>query len=190
MKVKPAKGSGRGGGVLVELGAKEAELPGSGARAAVTVLPVFKLKRILVPVDFSDCSKKALDYAVPFARQFGANVTLLFVVQPYMPVSDMVPLDVAAIEGRMKETGDKELAALKKTIEPDVKAETAIRVGSPHVEIVRAARELEVDLIILSTHGRTGFSHVLMGSTTERVVRHANCPVLVLREHEHEFLTS
>lgn len=174
--------------MVVELSARETELPGSGLRARVTALPVFKLKRILVPVDFSDCSRKALAYAIPFARQFGATVTLVFVIQPYMPISDMVPLDVEAIETRMRETGEKELAALKASIEPDVKAETAVRIGNPHLEIVRAARDLPADLIILSTHGRTGLSHVLMGSTAERVVRHANCPVLVLREHEHEFV--
>jgi universal stress protein A len=190
MKVKPTKRSGRGAGVVVELSARETELPGSRPRAAVTALPVFKLKHILVPVDFSACSQKALQYAIPFARQFGARLTLLFVVQPYLPVADMVPLDVGAIEGQMRETGEKELAALRKSIEPDVTAATVLRVGQPHLEIVRAARELKADLVIVSTHGRTGLSHVLMGSTTERVVRHAGCPVLVLREHEHEFLTS
>jgi universal stress protein A len=188
MKVKPTKRSGRGGGVVVELKARESEFPGSRPQATVTALPVFKLKRILVPVDFSECSKKALQYAVPFARQFGATLTLIFVIQPYMPVSDMVPLDAADLETRMQETGERDLAALRASIEPDVKAETAVRIGTPHLEIVRAARDTGADLIVLSTHGRTGFSHVLMGSTTERVVRHATCPVLVLREHEHEFV--
>lgn len=188
MKVKPSNRTGRAGGVVVELGARERELPGSGPRANVSALPVFKLKRILVPVDFSDCSRKAMQYAVPFARQFGATISLLFVVQPYMPISDMVPLDVEEIESRMRETGESELATLKASIDPDVKAETTVRLGNPHLEIVRAAQELPADLIILSTHGRTGFSHVLMGSTTERVVRHAKCPVLVLREQEHEFV--
>ncbi len=188
MKVKPSKRLGRRVGVVVELGAREKQLPGSGPRAAVSALPVFKLKRILVPVDFSECSHKALQYAVPFARQFGATLSLLFVIQPYMPVSDMVPIDVEAIEMQLRSSGEKELAALKAALEPDVKAETSVRIGHPHLEIVRAAAELQADLIVLSTHGRTGLSHVLMGSTTERVVRHAKCPVLVLREQEHEFL--
>lgn len=190
MKVKPSNRKGRAGtgGVVVELEARERELPGSGPRAVVSALPVFKLKRILVPVDFSDCSRKALQYAIPFARQFGAGITMLFVIQPYMPISDMVPLDIETIESRMRETAEKELAALKDTIEPDVKSDTAVRMGNPHLEIVRAAQDLNADLIIVSTHGRTGLSHVLMGSTTERVVRHAKCPVMVLREQEHEFV--
>ena len=182
MKVKPSNRSGNPGGVVVELGPAEAELPGS------RTLPVFRLKRILVPVDFSVCSKKALEYALPFARQFGASVHLLYIVQPYVPVSDLVPMDVESIETRMRDTGERELAALQQEIDRDVKTEAMVRVGNPHMEIVRAASELDIDLIILSTHGRTGFSHVLMGSTTERVVRHAACPVLVLREHEHEFI--
>jgi nucleotide-binding universal stress UspA family protein len=190
MKVKPTQRTGRGGGVVVELGPREVELPGSRPTAAVAALPAFKLRKILVPVDFSECSRKALEYAVPFARQFGAEVDLLFVVQPYYPVSDMVPVDVEAIEVRMRETGEQELAALKKSMDPDLKVATVVRIGNPHVEIVRAAKELEADLIILSTHGRTGLSHVVMGSTTERVVRHAGCPVLVLREQEHEFVVA
>jgi len=63
-----------------------------------------------------------------------------------------------------------------------------IRKGTPHKEITDAARELEADLIIIATNGYTGFAHVLLGSTTERVVRHAPCPVLVVREKEREFL--
>jgi universal stress protein A len=183
MKVKPSNKTRRGG-VVVELGPKDVQMPEGGVRA----LPTFKLKQILVPLDFSECSKKALQYAVPFARQFGASLSLLYVVQPYYPVSDMVPMDVDLLEERMRETSEAELTAVKNSLDPDLKAGALIRVGNPHLEIVRAAQELEADLIILSTHGRTGLSHVLMGSTTERVVRHANCPVLVLREHEHEFV--
>jgi universal stress protein A len=178
----------RRGGVVVELGPKDVQLPTGGPKPAITALPAFKLKRILVPLDFSECSKKALQYAIPFARQFGASLSLLNVVQPYYPVSDMVPMDVETLELRMRETSEAELAVVRKSLDPDLKATAVLRVGNPHVEIVRAARDLDADLIILSTHGRTGLSHVLMGSTSERVVRHAGCPVLVLREHEHEFV--
>ncbi len=76
-------------------------------------------------------------------------------------------------------------------VTPGVRAQAVVRVvrqGEPYLEILSVARELGMDLIILSTHGRTGLARVLMGSTTEKVVRHADCPVLVVREHEHEFL--
>jgi universal stress protein A len=188
MKVKPTKQPGGRRGVVVELGPRESELPGAVSGKEPVNLPVFKLKHILVPVDFSECSRKALAYAVPFARQFGASITLLYVLQPFVPVSDMVPLDMESIDLRMRETGERELKALQASIDPEVASTAVMRIGNPHLEIARAARELEVDVIVLSTHGRTGLSHVLMGSTAERVVRHANCPVLVLREQEHEFI--
>jgi len=194
MKVKPSNRMrqvrGRGGVVIKVVGPKDVQLPASRrkVKAGAFPLPVFKLKRILVPLDFSDCSKKALQYAVPFARQFGATLSLLYVIQPYYPVSEMVPMDGELFEQRMRETSEAEMAALRKSLDPALKPSATIRSGTPHVEIVRAARNLKCDLIILSTHGRTGLSHVLMGSTAERVVRHANCPVLVLREHEHEFV--
>lgn len=184
MKVKPAK---RSGGVTVELGRDEELETGRGPQASEP-LPIFKLRRILVPVDFSGCSKKALQYAVPFAKQFEASLVLLHVVQPYIPVPEMTTVDTSMVEAGMRESGAKALARLKKSIAAKVPVETALRVGSPHLEISKAVPELSIDIIILSTHGRTGLAHVFMGSVAERVVRHAPCPVLVVREHEHEFV--
>ena len=89
MKFKPTN---KPGGVVVELGPKEAQLPVTSAERETAALPVFKLKKILVPVDFSDCSNKALQYAIPFAKQFDAELTLLHVVQPYLPVPE-IPCD-------------------------------------------------------------------------------------------------
>ena len=177
MKIKPTH---KPGGVVVELGPGESQLPVKEVE--------FKVKRLLVPVDFSDCSKKALQYAIPFARQFGASITLLYVVQPYVPMPETMAVDWELIATRMREGGKEELNALSKSLDGDVPRETMLRVGSPDVEIVAAAKELDADMIILSTHGRTGLGHVFLGSTTERVVRHAGCPVLVVREREHEFV--
>jgi len=184
MKVKPAK---RSGGVTLELGHDEA-LEASRGPQASEPLPVFKLRRILVPVDFSGCSKKALQYAVPFAKQFEASLVLLYVVQPYIPVPEMTTVDTSMVEAGMRESGTKALARLKKSIGTEVPVETVLRVGTPHLEISKAVPELGIDIIILSTHGRTGLAHVFMGSVAERVVRHAPCPVLVVREREHEFI--
>jgi universal stress protein A len=69
-----------------------------------------------------------------------------------------------------------------------VPSRAVVQTGNPELAIVDAAKELGIDLIILSTHGRTGLSRVLLGSTAEKVVRHAGCPVLIVREHEHEFI--
>jgi nucleotide-binding universal stress UspA family protein len=176
MKIKPTK---KRGGVLVELGPNETQLPAE---------VLFKIERILVPVDFSDCSKKALAYAVPFAKQFGAQIVIVYVVQPYVPVPEMTAVDFDAILARSRQAAESELANLRRSIPDNVGVETMVRVGRPDFEIVRAADELEADLILLSTHGRTGLGRVFMGSVAEHVTRYAHCPVLTVREREHEFL--
>jgi nucleotide-binding universal stress UspA family protein len=181
MKVRP---SHKSGGVVVELGPKEAQIP----NVAKVSPSLFKLKKILVPVDFSDCSRKALQYAVPFAKQFDATLVLLYVVEPCVPVPEMTKVDRDLIESLRREGGEAELSKLKQTLDNDVKAETVLRVGRPYPEIVRAAKELSIDLILLSTHGHTGLVHMFLGSTAECVVRHAGCPVVVVREREHEFV--
>ena len=185
MKFKP---SHKPGGVVVELGPTEVQLPVTSSGSAMSPLPVFKLKKILVPVDFSDCSNKALQYAIPFAKQFDAELTLLHVVQPYLPVPEIPMVDVELVQRQIRESGKKELEALQRTVADKVSSETALRQGSPYVEIIKAAKELGIDLIILATHGRTGLAHVFLGSTAERVVRHAGCPVLVVRESERDFV--
>ncbi len=186
MKFKPARKPSRG--VLVELGADEAQLPATAPRPDFNPLAPFKLNRVLVPVDFSDCSHKALQYALPFAKAFDATLTLLYVVEPFYPVPEMAGVDVVLIEKQLREGGDRQLAALRKGVGDSAAVETLLRVGRPETEIIKAARELDCDLIILSTHGRTGLAHVFMGSTAEQVVRRAGCPVLVVREREHEFI--
>lgn len=181
MKFKPTH---REGGVLVELSPKESQLPANVAR------PEFKLKKILVPVDFSDCSRKALQYALPFARQFNAKLVLLHVIEPFIPVPEMTAVNFDAIRKQTHQAAQEEILALQKSIPAEVASEIVIREGSPHVEIALATKQLGVDLIIISTHGRTGLAHVFMGSTAERVVRHADCPVLTVREQEHEFVAT
>ncbi|HUC84208.1 MAG TPA: universal stress protein [Candidatus Acidoferrales bacterium] len=148
---------------------------------------IFRLHRILVPIDYSECSKKALQYAIPFARQFGAELTLLNVAHPYVvpvvPLSPIAPLPVPPTA-----ENEQELKELQKAVGNSIATKTVTRTGTPWVEIVAAATDQDVDLIILSTHGRTGLGHALLGSTTEKVVRHARCPVLVVREREHDFV--
>jgi universal stress protein A len=176
MKIKPAN---KRRGVLLELGPNEAQLPAE---------TLFQLKRILVPVDFSECSRKALAYAVPFAKQFGAEIVLAHVVQPYIPVPEAGAVDTTAILAQMRESGKSELEKLRLSISDDVKIKTLLRVGHPAQEIVKAAEELDVDLILLSTHGRTGLGRVFFGSVAEHITRYARCPVLTVREREHEFV--
>ncbi|MBI3875397.1 MAG: universal stress protein [Verrucomicrobia bacterium] len=153
------------------------------------VVTPFKLKSILVPVDFSDCSKKALKYALPFARQFGASITLLYVAHiPYVG-AEVGGIDYALLESEMRTGGMKELDKLAESeVGTEIPRRTLVRVGSPAHEIATAAKELDTDLIIIATHGHTGLKHVFLGSTAEKVVRMAPCPVLTVREREHDFV--
>jgi universal stress protein A len=146
-----------------------------------------KLQRILVPVDFSEPSQKALRYAAKFGEQFGSAVTLLHVIQPMVYPTDFgyppAPLEVdEAVRSRI----EQRLVDLGQTW--GMQGQPLIRFGQPYQEIGLAAAELQTDLIIIATHGRTGLKHVLLGSTAERVLRHAPCPVLIVREREHDFV--
>ena len=187
MKIKPVRKS-RGGGVTLELQAREHELPPAPRVKELGPLPMFRLQRILVPVDFSDCSRKALQYALPFAKEFEASLILLHVVTPFLPPAEMSMPEVADFELRLRESGLRELESLRASVARQVPVETALRVGRPDTEIVRAARELDADVIVLSTHGRTGLAHMFLGSTAEQVVRRAGCPVFIVRQREHEFV--
>jgi len=164
----------------------EGESAGKGN--VVELVPaILKLKSILVPIDFSKISQKALEYAVPIAKHFGARITLLHAIEPppysvdltYVPMGEGFPIRP------MK----KELDALaKNTIEPQLLKEVIVRVGMAFEVITNVARDCKADLIVITTHGHTGLKHVFMGSTAERVVRHAPCPVFVVRKCEHQFI--
>lgn len=150
-----------------------------------------KLQRILVPIDFSSHSLKALHYAAAFAQQFGAALVLLHVNEPVVFPSELgyAPLATEALDQRLREDAHNRLKTLAHECSAHgLKVDTEVTAGRPFNEIVRTAAELEADLIVIATHGFTGFTHVLLGSTAERVIRHARCPVLVVRENEREFL--
>jgi nucleotide-binding universal stress UspA family protein len=182
MKAKPTNHPGE---VILELDRRDEPL----MAAASIVKSPFRLKKILVPIDFSDCSKKALQYAVPLAKEHKAAITLLHVVQTLCPTGDFVAADYAALQAEMCATGDRNLAKLAvDEVRGEVSADTMVRTGSAALEIITMAKSLPADLIVISTHGRTGLKHVIMGSVAEDVVRRAPCPVLVVREREHEFV--
>jgi universal stress protein A len=147
---------------------------------------VLTLKNILVPTDFSEVSQKALEFAVPIAKQFGARITMVHVIEPLQySALTYVPMD----QGFPIQHFEEELNALaKRMIEPELLKEVLVRAGPAFEEITNVARDCEADLIVITTHGRTGIRHVVMGSTAERTVRHAPCPVLVVRKREHEFV--
>ena len=151
--------------------------------------PALRLKKILAPIDFSPASKNAVKYAQRFAEEFGAELILLNVLEP-APATSFIAIPGAVAFSEIDFAGaEKNLRSLiasvrKGTVE---RPSWKLRVGVPSHEIVEAAKEADVDLIVIATHGYTGWKHFCIGSTAERVVRAAPCPVLVVREKEHEF---
>lgn len=149
-----------------------------------------KPAKILVPVDFFRNSTTAVDAAVTLAKQFKAALVLVHVIPTYYAVGEYNCFDSAILEDELRECAQKEFAAiLKKIKNAGVAAATQILNGRPATQIAEAAKRHQADLIVISTHGRTGFEHVMLGSTTEEVVRHAHCPVLALREKKETIST-
>lgn len=152
-------------------------------RNLINLVPeILKIKSILVPIDFSTRSKKALHYATAFSEQFGAKLILLNVVEPSLyPMDGEFAAAIPPITHFMKISQEKLGHLAKQKLPQNLPRQVIVRSGQPFREIVEAARKFSCDVIIITTHGYTGLKHVLMGSTAERVVRHANCPVLVVR---------
>ncbi len=143
------------------------------------------IKKILVPIDFSNYSQNLLNYSKNFAEIFGAKLFLIHVVEPIIyPVDfSMGQIDFPATDSDIAKKAKEELQNLADTsIGKNIETEVIIKSGKPFVEINETARELDIDLIIIATHGHTGVEHLLFGSTAEKVVRKAPCPVLTLRE--------
>jgi nucleotide-binding universal stress UspA family protein len=143
------------------------------------------LQNIVVPLDFSEMSLASLRYAVPLARQFGAKITLLHVVQPphYAPE---VPYP-AVIDQENLSMAENTLSAIRtEKIDSDLHVDTVVQHGFVFDKILEVARKVRADLIVTTTHGYSGLKHLLMGSTAECIVRKAPCPVLVVRDPEAE----
>lgn len=140
-----------------------------------------EIKRILAPVDFSDYSEKALNWAATIAEQWSSQVYLCHIIpQPSYP-SMIGGDDLAKFETGLQSAAETQLQDLVSKLQnKNVQATIRISLGEPFNDICRIAEEERIDLIIMGTHGRTGLSHALLGSVAERVVRHAPCPVLVV----------
>lgn len=164
--------------------------PGStqGGSEAAILPPLLQLKEILAPIDFSEGSEKALRYACKLGEQFGSVVTLLHVIQPLVYPAELgyPPTVVDSLDESARTRIEERLAAAAAGAPIEVR--TLVRTGQPYHEIAATAKELDIDLIVIATHGWTGLKHVLMGSTAERVVRHAPCPVLTVRERQRDFV--
>ncbi|MFA6545436.1 MAG: universal stress protein [Limisphaerales bacterium] len=136
-------------------------------------------QRILVTTDFSTASLAAVRYARALAHERNAGLTVLNIVEPFhvdwkMDTSDRQRDDRAEAERAMAAFSDAELRGL-------AGVHTVLRPGQPAEAIAEFARVMAADLLVIATHGRTSLARSLMGSVTENVVRHAPCPVLVIR---------
>ncbi len=143
------------------------------------------IKKILVPIDFSDYSKSSLKYATSFAKNFNSEITLIYVVEPviYPPDFSMGQIAIPSVNAEWDLKAKEELEKLgKQEIPESIKVSIIIKTGKPFLEIIDTAAEENIDLIIIATHGHSGVEHILFGSTAEKVVRKAPCPVLTLRE--------
>jgi len=168
---------------VVETTTPHTEAAASGDEVIELIPAVIQMKNILVPLDFSETSLKSLRYAAPFAKQFGAKLTLVHVVDAPVHAADA---SFPAFHSREK------LAAVVKQIEemipPEIAVETAVRQSIAFDGILDVAQEIQADLIITTTHGYTGLMRLFAHGTVDKIVRHAPCPVLVVRENQHDFV--
>jgi len=147
-----------------------------------------RITRILVPTDFSPTADAALDYAFGLAERFGASLQLLHVLDDPFVFEGMSAeayiAEAPVLRSAMLEEARDKLAHRAGPRQARVQVETEVLFGHGARTIAEYAAERGVDLIVMGTHGRTGFAHLLLGSVAERLVRTAPCPVLTVRHPE------
>lgn len=141
-------------------------------------------KKVLFPIDFSEGASEVLQYALSIAEKDEAKIDVLHVIQEPVEMMD-VYLPNFSYDGLHEEMKEASQKNMEKFCEENIKGkadfEIHIRSGAPFVEIINAAKELDDDVIVMGTHGRSGIDHVLFGSTAEKVVRKSPVPVLTVR---------
>lgn len=140
-----------------------------------------QLRKIVVPVDFSECSAQGLNYAVGLAQRFGSELVLLHVFPVFNDPTPAMAYTRSEVARWVREGAEAHMAELVRTTDfGGTKFRTVIKTGAPAQKVCRYARRVSADLIVTATHGRTGLPHMLIGSTAEHVVRYAKTPVLVV----------
>ncbi len=137
------------------------------------------LRKVLCPIDLTGFSRQVLPYAAEISRQFGATLLLVHVVDQWMDYTDFITDSQLEIQRHRLEHAQAELKKMAEDLQP-LSVETRVVTGVPHRETTTIAKEENVDLIVLTTHGRSGFVHAVLGSVTEKVLRSASCPVLTV----------
>ena len=145
---------------------------------------MLSVKRILCPIDFSEPSLKQLDNALEVARHFEAELKVLHVLPllaSYPTDGFMVTIDLYPPDAERRQAALQEIEKLlAQRVLDEVRVQKEVRIGSASHEIICAANDDKLDLIVIATHGRTGWRHLVFGSVAEAVVRGANCPVLTI----------
>jgi nucleotide-binding universal stress UspA family protein len=154
---------------------------------------MLNLKKVLYPTDFSEYSLAALPYAVNIAKQNGADLYCLHVVEmpqeEYLTREYMVPLNVPHVpKDKVLRTARARMERfVKENLSETDKVTSRVLIGTPFVEIIRYARDQSIDLIVIGTHGHSALAAMLLGTVAEKVVRKAPCPVLTVRHPQHKF---
>jgi len=142
------------------------------------------INKVLVPIDFSDYSKDALNYSINFIKCFKAELYLVYVIEPviYPPDFSATQITIPPTDLEVMKNAEENLSQLMKNeIPKDIKATKIIKTGKPFFEIIETAKDENIDLIIIASHGHSGIEKILFGSTAEKVIKKAPCPVLSLR---------
>jgi nucleotide-binding universal stress UspA family protein len=150
-----------------------------------------EIRRILAPTDFSPYSDEGLRYAAFLAERFGAEVLVFHVILPEeMKAKEALPAPSGYADEIYQTTREDTMKHFLQVVgkgQDGLRVKALVTSGAPFVEIIRKAREERCDLIVMATHGRTGLSHILMGSVAEKVVRMADCPVVTIRPEDQKF---
>src|SRR5215469_7478253 len=153
------------------------------AAAIVSILPKIELKRILFATDLSDASLKALPVVANIARKYGSHVYLSHVWTP-LPYTMVSPEAVAALENQQtREAKEKVITVQRRKELAGIRSTVLVAGGDAATELDQLITDYSIDLVVLATHGRTGFKHLLMGSVAEELFRKLRCPVLTLGPH-------
>lgn len=176
-------------GSVAEEVVRQAPCPVCTVRNALETAPSDAVRRVMVPIDFSEASERALKHAHALALTYGAELVALHAIEEVvLPMAyGMAPKQVDA--ETVRPNVEQALADMLSEHVGVEHARAEVRVGYPPQEILSAITDESIDWVVMGTHGRQGFNRLLMGSVAERIVRHAPCPVLTLQEKSRSILS-